>query len=617
MEEKPIEILKKPGFFKEHVLPLFLIFLVPGFSLWFFTAAERRLDDEASRQVLASVKSDREVSEEDRQAWVEFFRETRVSEVMASSKPEALHLQQAFEPVKFRYGVFRWCKRIAMACLGSALFAFVFVGIGARFSLRSQEAQYRVLRSGWPVIRGVAVLQVVGQAVLAVALSFWVTALWFELYSMKLIAVIGILAVTGIFVIVKAMFTRQESRFEQQGELIGDDVAPGLWQHVREVAARLGTAPPDQIIAGIDASFFVTEHDVVLDGSVQKGRTLFVSLPLLKVLSVEEADAVLAHEMAHFSGDDTLWSRRISPFVQRMGLYLQALYGAALTRPVFHFMLFFWKIYNYSLGKMSRSREFRADSIGATQSSPGALARALVKISAYCEYLGKTEQAIIEKRGLEKDLHLADRLDTGFAGYLTGFTGNKDAVLAETPHPFDTHPPLSSRMEALGLVPDDVLGDAALHEPVRQSWRNAVAQAAEIEARLWSAQERAMQEFHEIHLAWTLTPASEEDLAIVVRHFPELSFFDGKGETATMDHRSLRLSSWPQAILFRDIEKLELNESLGKKVLTLHHHAPEGGPTAKVKFAPDSFKGGDGDLLAALGRYYGRYQTAAEHQARG
>ena len=616
MEEKPIEILKKPGFFKEHVLPLFLIFLVPGFSLWFFTAAERQLDDEASRQVLASVKSDREVSEEDRQAWVEFFRETRVSEVMASSKPEALHLQEAFEPVKFRYGVFRWCKRIALACLGSALFAFVFVGIGARFSLRSQEAQYRVLRSGWPVIRGVAVLQVVGQAVLAVALSFWVTALWFELYSLKLIAVIGILAVTGICVIVKAMFTRQESRFEQQGELIGDDVAPGLWQHVREVAARLGTAPPDQIIAGIDASFFVTEHDVILDGSVQKGRTLFVSLPLLKVLSVEEADAVLAHEMAHFSGDDTLWSRRISPFVQRMGLYLQALYGAGLTRPVFHFMFFFWKIYNYSLGKMSRSREFRADSIGAAESSPGALARALVKISAYCEYRGKTEQAIIEKRGLEKDLHLADRLDTGFPGYLSGFAGNKDAALAETPHPFDTHPPLSSRMEALGLVPGDVLGDSSLHEPVQQSWRNAVTQAAEIETRLWNAQERAMQAFHEIHLAWTLTPVSEEDLAIVVRHFPELSFFDGNGETAVMDYQSLRLSSWPQAILFRDVESLELNESLGKKVLTVQYHTPEGGSMAKVKFAPESFRGGDGDLLAAIGKYYGRYKTAAEHLAK-
>lgn len=616
MEGKPTEILKKPGFFKEHVLPLFLIFLVPGFALWFFSSAERRLDEDASRQVLASINSDPEVSEEVRQEWEEFFRVTTVSEVMASNKPEALALQEAFEPAKLRYGVFRWCKRIALACLGSALFALMFVGIGARFSLRSQQAQYRVLRSGWPVIRGVAVLQVVGQAVLAVALSYWVTALWFELYSIKLIGVIGILAVMGIFVIVKAMFTRQESRFEQQGELIRDEAAPGLWQHVREVAARLGTAPPDQIIAGIDASFFVTEHDVILGGEVQKGRTLFVSLPLLKVLSVEEADAVLAHEMAHFSGDDTLWSRRISPFVQRMGLYLQALYSGGLTRPVFHFMLFFWKIYNYSLGKMSRSREFRADSIGAAESSPGALARALVKISAYCEYRGKTEQAIIEKRGLEQDLHLADRLDTGFAGYLTGFTGNRDAALAETPHPFDTHPPLSSRMEALGLAPDEVLGDASLHEPVRQSWRNAVTQAAEIEARLWNAQERAMLEFHEIHLAWTLTPSSEEDLAIVVRHFPELSFINGKGESATVDYQSLRLSSWPGAIFFRDIEKLELTESLGKKVLTLHHHAPGGGSTSKVKFAPETFKSGDGDLLAAIGKYYGRYQTAAEHLAK-
>lgn len=73
-------------------------------------------------------------------------------------------------------------------------------------------------------------------------------------------------------------------------------------------------------------------------------------------------------------------------------------------------MHFFWKLYQFSLGRMSRSREFRADGIGASHGSPEALARALVKIGACCEYRGKTENDIIAKREMEAELQLADLL---------------------------------------------------------------------------------------------------------------------------------------------------------------------------------------------------------------
>lgn len=614
MGNHSLEVVKKPRFLKEHVLPLFLIFLIPGFSFWFFDHAERRFDEEIRKEVIAQVRADSRISQEEKAEVIAFYEQARVSKIMASNRPEAKELQATFEPSKLRYAVFRWSKRIALTCLGSAVFTFFFVGLGALYSLRSQAAQYRALRIGWPVLRGVAVIQVVGQGALAVALSFWVTALWMKFYSVKLVGIAAVLAVTGIWLIVKAIFAKPGSRFEQVGEVIREDDAPDLWQRVREIAGRLGTGPPDQIIAGIDASFFVTEHDVTLGDSVQSGRTLFLSLPLLKVLTVEEADAVLAHEMAHFSGDDTLWSRRISPFLQTMGHYLAALYDGGLTRPVFHFIHFFWKLYQYSLGRMSRSREFRADGIGARESSPGAIARALVKISAYCQYRNKTENDILGKREMESNLELAGRLERGFSAYLTGFTSDDDAALMETPHPFDTHPPLASRMEALGLVPDEVLRDPSVHEPVTVSWRNAITNAAAIEEKLWTNQEKAIQEFHEMKLAWTLMPESAGDLEIITRHFPEESFVGEKGETARLTHEGLSLSGWERPILFPAIEELELKESLGKKILTVKYKSPETGDTAKVKFQPATFKNEKGDLLAALGNYYGRYKTAVAHQ---
>ena len=80
---------------------------------------------------------------------------------------------------------------------------------------------------------------------------------------------------------------------------------------------------------------------VTVDGKEHHGKTLFVSLALLKHLHATEANAVLAHEMAHFSGQDPLYSKKISPLLLRYGNCLQSLYDNVITRPVFYFMLCF------------------------------------------------------------------------------------------------------------------------------------------------------------------------------------------------------------------------------------------------------------------------------------
>jgi len=282
-------------------------------------------------------------------------------------------------------------KRIAWICLATSLATFVIVGLSVAFSLRSQSAQYYALRLGWPVLRTSAAIQVLGQAVLAVALSFWVTAIWTESYYIKLIIIIGLLAAFAVFALLMAIFAKVDDRCEVAGEVLSETDAPSLWQHVREMAARLKTAEPDRIIVGIVPSFFVTEHPVALGSQVHHGRTLYLSLPMLKVLAVDEADAVLGHELAHFSGEDTLWSRKISPLTGKFALYLKVL-SNGLTLAVAHFMHVFWKLYGLSIRRLSRAREFRADQVGADLVSAEAMKRALIKITCYCEYRAATEQ---------------------------------------------------------------------------------------------------------------------------------------------------------------------------------------------------------------------------------
>ena len=115
-------------------------------------------------------------------------------------------------------------------------------------------------------------------------LSFWLTAYFWHSYYIKLIAIAGIAAAAAVFYAVYTLFKKLPSDNEIEGELIAEADAPRLWERIRQLAGRVQTAPPDQIIAGIDTNFFVTEAPCEVRGQTLHGRTLFVSIPLLRVL---------------------------------------------------------------------------------------------------------------------------------------------------------------------------------------------------------------------------------------------------------------------------------------------------------------------------------------------
>ena len=137
---------------KQHILPLLLAFVIPGFSLWFFDHAESRIDSDIRKELLDDVRRSSDLSEEDREAATEFYSKIKVSEIMASKDPEMAPLQELFEPAALRYATFRWCKRISMICLGATILALILVGAGGALSLRSQKSLYLSIRTGWPTV---------------------------------------------------------------------------------------------------------------------------------------------------------------------------------------------------------------------------------------------------------------------------------------------------------------------------------------------------------------------------------------------------------------------------------------------------------------------------------
>jgi Zn-dependent protease with chaperone function len=455
------------------------------------------------------------------------------------------------------------------------------------------------------------VVQVIGQATLASLLSFWVTALWMHSYSLKFIGLISIAALIGVLALIRAVFAKLPAHQEIQGSLVTEGEASALWSRIRQVANGMGTAPPDRIIAGIDANFFVTQSPVLFQGAPLGGRTLYVSLPLLKTMSVAEADAVLGHEMAHFSGEDTEFSLKIAPLIQRWHHYLVML-GDGITLPVFHFMNVFRCLYLKVLGDHSRSREFRADRLGADLTSPAAMVRALVKVAAYSRWRATTEHGLLSKNERTENLHLREKIETGFPAAFQTFVSSDDALNSQTPHPFDSHPPMNQRMTHFGIDPAAALKDPALLTPPADSWYSAIGDAVKKEEDLWTSHQNQIESLHNELLAFRLMPDNAAEEALLVQAFPPLAFTHGK-KTATLTCDRLTLSSCDLPVFFGDISEWRLDPGVPSTTLILivtNHTVKK----RVVKLCPKQFLGPSGNLLDAFKKYYGRHLAAVAYR---
>ncbi|MFI7596659.1 M48 family metallopeptidase [Actinoplanes sp. NPDC049681] len=88
------------------------------------------------------------------------------------------------------------------------------------------------------------------------------------------------------------------------GLVITPQAAPELWQTVHALAAEVGTRSPDEIRLVPEVNAAVGE-DTRLLGLVGGRRRLYLGMPLMQALSVDQLRSVVAHELGHYSGRHT------------------------------------------------------------------------------------------------------------------------------------------------------------------------------------------------------------------------------------------------------------------------------------------------------------------------
>ena len=243
-----------------------------------------------------------------------------------------------------------WLAWLTVAMAALALLATATGLVAATASARRGIASRAALVSGFQsVVRVLPVL--LGCVALATATAitgavlFEVGGIWFlnsvDTNEMKLafagliVAVVAMgLAISSLRQLLRALSAFTPKPMTVLGRAVTDTEAPALWAFLRDIAARQGAGVPDNIVLGLTDGFFVTQSRVQIrpEERVLSGQTLYMPATMLPLLSQGEVEAVIAHELAHFTGEDTQYSQHFLPLFASMSRTMAAVTARKRTK---------------------------------------------------------------------------------------------------------------------------------------------------------------------------------------------------------------------------------------------------------------------------------------------
>jgi len=329
--------------------------------------------------------------------------------------------------------------------------------------------------------------------------------------AVKLVMLIGAL----LLVVLRALWVRLQP---PEGEPITRSEAPQLFALLDSLRSRLDTPPVHQVLVTADFNAAVTQ--VPRLGVFGWHRNyLLLGLPLMRCLSAEQLEAVLAHELGHLSRGHA----RVGNWIYRLRLSWYRLDQALEKKPqwgsgaIRHLLRWYAPYFNACSYPLARSNEFEADAASAQLTSRNAAAQALTNISVMAGYLSERYWPGVHA-GARDTAQPAFSPFGGFRAPAPSEVSAEDTqrwlteALAQPTTYSDTHPCLRERLQALGAesqialpaagaAADRLLGersagfanafDARWRERVQPSWKQAYENTQKSRTRLAELRERA------------------------------------------------------------------------------------------------------------------------------
>lgn len=263
---------------------------------------------------------------------------------------------------------------------------------------------------------------------------------------------LAIACAIGAAVIVWSVLPRWD-KFPPPGIALTKQTQPQLFALIEPIARATGQAMPAEVYLVPDVNAFVAQRGGMM-GFLSR-RVLGLGLPLLRVLSVDQIRAVLAHEFGHFHGGDT----RLGPWVYKTrSAIARTVSGLAKAQSLLS-LPFHWygNMFLRITHGISRAQEYAADRLAARVVGAEPLGSGLQLLPAAATLFG-----VYLDREVGPVLNAGRRPPLG-AGFQL-FLGSNDmgkaaraiaaqAMQQSAENAYDTHPPTPLRIAALAHLP--------------------------------------------------------------------------------------------------------------------------------------------------------------------
>ena len=309
-----------------------------------------------------------------------------------------------------------------------------------------------------------AVVLMLGFYLLALAISLGL--LWIPYaevaYAHRLHLKLAVVCGLGALAILWSVLPRID-KFEAPGPQLTRDQHPRLFQELEGVAASVGQAMPEEVYLVPDVNAWVGQRGGVMGFGSR--RVMGLGLPLLRMLTRSQFRAVLAHEFGHDPGGDT----KLGPWVYKtrgaIGRTLLSLQGddgkgSLLQLP----FLWYGKLFLRITHAVSRRQEFVADELAARAVGSKPLIEGLRTVHGVApafQAYWSSECAPVLRAGFRPPLVEGFERFVQTQRVAAAITRQLDEEMkAGRSDPYDTHPPLKERIEAVSHLPTgDVPGD--------------------------------------------------------------------------------------------------------------------------------------------------------------
>jgi len=347
---------------------------------------------------------------------------------------------------------------------------------------------YRLRVLGFALL-GYAYLTMVILLLLALLLAAGLSVLYLKALGIKLLVVIGPI----VWLVLRGCWVDMSA---PKGLVVTRRTTPALFEHIDALRQKLRAPRFHRVLITDDFNAGVMEVPR-LGPFGWHARYLLLGMPLLRSVTPDQLDAILAHEFGHLAGGHA----RFSNWLYRLRIIWSQILGeldkagsssVALFKGFFEWYVPRFHAYSFPL---ARANEFEADAAAVLATSPGALAEALTTTAVVSRYLDAKYWPTVYARTGELP-HPSFAPYAGLGEALSDDVSDAEAgvwlrdTLAQTTGTTDTHPALADRLRAFDGVAvfkrpaanasaDVLLGAAreSLIAKIDEGWRDRVAEA--------------------------------------------------------------------------------------------------------------------------------------------